>query len=68
MKINCSRCNREIRINRTQINQKLLQFYDKTKLYFCRSCRQRENIQFDAEATIRKLQEINPQTMLLIKK
>jgi len=55
MKINCSECNNEIRINRTQINQKLIKFYDKTKLYLCRSCRQREGIQLDAEATIRKL-------------
>lgn len=64
MKINCSKCGKEIKINRTQINQKLLKFYIKTKLYLCRYCRQKEDLHFDTEATIRRLEELNPQATL----
>ncbi len=58
MKINCSKCNRIIKINRTQINKKILNFFDKTGLYLCGYCRRELKIQLDAEATIKKLKEI----------
>ncbi len=58
MKTNCSRCNRVIKINRSQINQKLLNFFDKTGLYLCGYCRRGFKIQLNTEATIEKLKEI----------
>lgn len=56
MKVNCCGCGNQIRINRSQINQKLLQCYDKTKLYLCKLCRRREGIELDVEVTIKKLE------------
>ena len=58
MKTNCSGCNRVIKINRSQINQRLLKFFDKTGLYLCGYCRREFKIQLDTEATIKKLKKM----------
>ena len=58
MKINCSRCNRRIKVSINHINQKLREFFDKTDLYMCRWCRIELGIFSNTEAIIKKLKEI----------
>jgi len=58
MRTNCSKCNKSIKINGSQINQKIWKFFDKTGLYMCKVCRQKAKVYLDAEATIKELKKI----------
>ncbi len=58
MKTYCVRCNRKVKINMSLINQKIREYFIKTDLYMCGWCRRRLRIINDADATIKKLKEI----------
>ncbi len=58
MKINCSKCGTSIQISGSSINQELWKFFEKTRLYMCKWCRQKLKVFLDVEATIEELKKI----------